>query len=53
LLPTLVHAPVDGRNLLDPTPPLGVLQVEERVRRPVEVVGDEGYLLVELLEGVA
>jgi hypothetical protein len=33
--------------------PLVVLHVEDGVERPVEVIGDVGYLLVELLQGVA
>ena len=32
---------------------VGVLQRHDLLVRPVEVVGDEGYLLVELVEGVA
>src|SRR4030095_15437449 len=48
-----IHALVDGRDLLHPTAPLGVLQIQNRLRRPVEVIGDKGYLLVERLEGVA
>lgn len=30
-----------------------MLQVQDVVRRPVKVIGDEGYLLVDLGEGVA
>jgi hypothetical protein len=48
-----VEAPVEARDLLDPAPPLGVLEVQEHVRRPVEMKGDEGYLLVQRGEGVA
>jgi hypothetical protein len=48
-----VQSFIDRRNLLRPTPALGVFQVQDRFVRPVEVIGDEGYLLVERLEGVA
>ena len=30
-----------------------MLQVENLVLGPVKVIGDEGYLLIELVEGVA
>ena len=44
---------VQARDLGDPAMAVGVLQIEDAIRRPVEVVGDERYLLVEPLEGVA
>ncbi len=44
---------IDRRNLLYPTPPLGVLQIEHRIRRPVKVICDEGYLPVQRFQGVA
>lgn len=44
---------MDCGDLLDPPPALGVLQREDFLAGPVEVVGDEGYLLVQRLEGVA
>jgi hypothetical protein len=47
------HALVDAGYLLHPPPTLAMFQVENLVRRPVEVIGDEGYLLVQRLEGVA
>ena len=47
------NLPVDLADLAHPLAALGVLQVEHRVTRPVEVVGDEGYLLAEAVEGVA
>ena len=34
-------------------PALGMLQVHDLLEGPVEVVGDKGYLLAELVEGVA
>ncbi|MGB4677906.1 MAG: hypothetical protein WBH90_14380, partial [Aggregatilineales bacterium] len=48
-----IHPPVDGRNLLHPLPPVAVLHRQDRLRAPVEVIGDEGYLLDKLVEGVA
>jgi len=48
-----LQAPVDGADLLGPVAAIAVLQLEDVRERPVEVVGDEGYLLVELFEGVA
>jgi len=49
----LADPPIDGRNLVDPTPAISVLEIEDRVRRPVEVIGNEGYLLEERVKGVA
>jgi len=48
-----VQTTIDGRNLFNPTPPLGVFQVHHRVGLPVKVISDEGYLLVERFEGIA
>jgi hypothetical protein len=50
---SLIYAPVDGRDFLNPPTPLGVFQIENLVRRPMKVIGHEGYLLVERFEGVA
>ncbi len=44
---------VDFADLFDPLAALGMLQLEHRAPRPVEVIGDEGYLLAEPVEGVA
>lgn len=49
----LVDLLVDRRDPLDPERPLAVLQRQHFITRPVEVVGDVGYLLVEPLERVA
>jgi hypothetical protein len=38
---------------VDPPPAFLVLQCHDLHLRPVEVIGDEGYLLPELTEGVA
>lgn|GEM_PF-3274604 len=57
-LPTIgfrffVESAVDRRHFLRPSPAIGVLQREDVVERPVQVVRDVGYLLVEPLKGVA
>jgi len=44
---------VDGRDLLDPSQPVGVLEIDDRLLRPVKVISDEGYLLIQRLQGVA
>jgi hypothetical protein len=49
----LVDSLIDCRNLGYPQPSFLVLQIHHFRMRPVEVIGDEGYLLAELLEGVA
>jgi hypothetical protein len=43
---TLIDPLVDRGDLFNPAPSIGVLQVQNILWRPVEVVGDEGYLLV-------
>jgi hypothetical protein len=48
-----VQAPVDLADLLHPPSPVGVLQVQDLVEWPVEMIGQVGYLLVELVERVA
>jgi hypothetical protein len=48
-----VHALVYGRDFLHPSAAVSVLKVEDRIRRPVKVIGDKGYLLVQRFEGVA
>ncbi len=48
------HQPaVDPGDLLRPALPVGVLEGQDLVQRPVEVVGDVGYLLEQPVEGVA
>ncbi len=49
----MTHLLVDRRDLLDETLAVAVLQIEDVVKGPVEVIGDEGYLLVQVVEGVA
>ena len=53
LLHFLTQPLVDRADLLDEAATVAVLQLHDLFQRPVEVVGDEGYLLVELFEGVA
>ena len=47
------HFTVDIGNLLRPLTAVLVLHLEDFLKRPVEVVGDVSYLLLQLLEGVA
>jgi hypothetical protein len=49
----LVQLAVDGRNLTYPASAFPVLHVHDLIRRPMEMKGDEGYLLVQRIEGVA
>ena len=53
MLAWLVEAAVDFGNLLYPPPPLRMLQIEDIVQRPVEMIGNVGYLLMQAFEGVA
>jgi hypothetical protein len=50
---TLIQLPIDSRDLFDPTPAVGVFQIHHGLGRPMKVIGDEGYLLVQRLEGIA
>src|SRR5689334_25408176 len=49
----VVQLSVDARDLLTPAPAFAVFGIHQLFLRPVEVVSDEGHLLVELLEGIA
>jgi hypothetical protein len=49
----LVQLLVDGCHLFHPAAPFRVLHRKHRLSRPVEVVGEIGYLLVDSFEGVA
>jgi len=53
LLLLAVESLVDLADLLDPEASVGVLQGQDLLQRPVEMVGEVGYLLVELIERVA
>ena len=44
---------VDLANFFDPLATFRMLQLQDRAPRPVEVIGDEGYLLAEPIKGVA
>ena len=44
---------IDLVYLVDPPPPVAVLQLQHLGGRPMEVVGDICYLLEELVEGIA
>ena len=52
-LPGFVDLFIDPCNLTQPDMPLVVLHVQNVVERPVKVIRDIGYLLVNLLQGVA
>jgi hypothetical protein len=47
------QAAVDIADLLHPAPSVGVLELQDLAQGPMEVVSNEGYLLVELVKGVA
>lgn len=49
----LVEPAIDLRNFLDPALPLTMFQVEHFAGRPVKMIGNVGYLLIDLIEGVA
>ena len=54
LLSSLSTQPaVDPCYLFHPALPLAVLEAEDILAWPVEVIGDIGYLLVQAIEGVA
>jgi hypothetical protein len=48
-----LHLFVDLADLLDPALTAVVFEVEDVVGRPVKVIGDIGYLLVQPFGGVA
>lgn len=52
-LTCLVKPAVDPGDLFNPLAPLGMLQVENVVEGPVEVIGQVGYLLLQAIRGVA
>src|SRR3972149_414062 len=47
------HALIDPGNLLTPPLPFPVFHIDDLIKRPVEVICDKGYLLVQPVEGVA
>ena len=48
-----LRSPVDLGDFVDPAPSIGVFEREQVFGRPVKVISDIGYLLIELREGVA
>jgi hypothetical protein len=48
-----IHALIDGGYFLNPAAPLGMLEIENRLRWPMKVIRNIGYLLVQRLDGVA
>ncbi len=53
LLAGLIDFLIDIGNLLDPNLPFFVLHAEHLIERPMKVVTDVGYLLVQAVQGVA
>jgi len=45
--------PVQLGNACNPVSAVGVFHLHDLGLRPVEIVGNEGYLLTDLVEGVA
>lgn len=50
---SLIHFTVDRRYFLDETLAVAVLQIQNVFQRPVQVIGNESYLLEQVVEGVA
>ena len=53
LLCAFIEPAVDLGNLTHPPFPVTMLHVENRIGRPVEMVCNVGYLLVQAIQGVA
>jgi hypothetical protein len=49
----LAKPPVDPGDLIHPLLTVAVFQIEDVLQRPVEVIGQVGYLLVQAVKGVA
>ena len=47
------HLPVDPSDPFGPLPAVAMLHLQDILERPMEMVGDVSYLLVQLIEGVA
>ena len=45
----VIQLAIDGRHLLYPAVPLEMIQFEQKLRRPVKVIRQIGYLLVEFI----
>lgn len=48
-----ISALIDGGNFFDPEAAVFVFQVQDSLQGPVQVIGYEGYLLIQRFEGVA
>jgi len=48
-----VEPPIDVGDLRYPLLAFGVFELQQLIQRPVEVIGQVGYLLVQAIEGVA
>ena len=48
-----VHSSVDTADFPHPAPAVAMLHIHDLGLGPVKVIGNEGYLLVQLIEGVA
>src|SRR5262249_18704519 len=48
-----IHPAVDARDLVHPATTIGVLELEHFGLRPMKVIGDIGYLLIQPLQGIA
>jgi hypothetical protein len=48
-LDRLVQLAIDGRDLLYPAVALEMIHLEHELRRPMKMIGDVGYLFVELV----
>jgi hypothetical protein len=49
----IIHSAVHRGDLLNPLPTLNVFHGHDLCLRPMKVVCDKGYLLVQVIEGVA
>jgi hypothetical protein len=49
----LIEPAINAGQLLHPLPSFGMFQVEDVVERPVKVVSQVGYLLLQAIRGVA
>jgi hypothetical protein len=48
-----IHLPVDRRYLIHKALPVAVLQIEDLLKGPMEVISDIGYLFEQAVDGVA
>jgi hypothetical protein len=50
---SFVQLTINAGDLFNPTPAVRMLQIHDGLGRPVKVIGNEGYLLVQRFEGIA